>query len=241
MGIGRQYHRWFSPALQRDMELLVFGHGGARVIVFPTSMGRFYEWEDRGMVAALGDQLANGWIQLYCVDTVDRESWYNRHKPGWAHAMRQAEYERYLLGEVVPLMDNLNGTPYTMTTGASFGAYHAANFAFKNPWLINRLIGMSGIYGIDRFVNGHFDENVYFNNPPAYLQHEHDPARIGALQRQDIIIVTGTDDPNRASSERLSTVLWDKGIGNALRLWHGWCHDWPYWRDMIRTYIGGHD
>ena len=49
----REHRRWFSPALGRDMELLVFGHGGARVIVFPTSMGRFYEWEDRGMIGAL--------------------------------------------------------------------------------------------------------------------------------------------------------------------------------------------
>ena len=43
----REYHRWWSPSLHRDMELLEFGHGGARVIAFPTSRGRFYEWADR--------------------------------------------------------------------------------------------------------------------------------------------------------------------------------------------------
>ena len=56
------------------MELLVLGHAGARVVVFPTSQGRFYEWEDRGMIDALGDHLRNGWIQLYCVDSVDAEA-----------------------------------------------------------------------------------------------------------------------------------------------------------------------
>ena len=56
----RAYHRWHSPALQRDMELLVFGHAGMRVLVFPTSMGRFYDWEDRGLVAALGAQAGGG-------------------------------------------------------------------------------------------------------------------------------------------------------------------------------------
>jgi esterase/lipase superfamily enzyme len=35
------------------MELLVFGHAGSRVLVFPTSMGRFYEFEDRGLAAFL--------------------------------------------------------------------------------------------------------------------------------------------------------------------------------------------
>jgi esterase/lipase superfamily enzyme len=43
--MNREFHRWHSPALGRDMDLLVFGHAGARAIVFPTSMGRFFEWK----------------------------------------------------------------------------------------------------------------------------------------------------------------------------------------------------
>ena len=41
----REYHRWYSHCMERDMELLVFGHGGAKVLVFPTRDGRFYEYE----------------------------------------------------------------------------------------------------------------------------------------------------------------------------------------------------
>ena len=51
--MNREYHRWYSPSLGHDMELLVFGHAGARVIVFPTSMGRFFQWEDFGMIGEL--------------------------------------------------------------------------------------------------------------------------------------------------------------------------------------------
>ena len=71
----REYHKWSSPALGREMELLVFGHTGVPVLVFPTSGGRFYEFEDRGLVGALGGKIDNGEIQLYCVDSVDMESW----------------------------------------------------------------------------------------------------------------------------------------------------------------------
>jgi len=78
--MNREYHAWHSPSLNRNMELLVFGHGGSRVLVFPTSMGRYYEWEDRGMMGALGEHIERGWIQLYCVDSVDEESWYARGK-----------------------------------------------------------------------------------------------------------------------------------------------------------------
>jgi esterase/lipase superfamily enzyme len=61
------------------------------------------------------------------------------------------------------------------------------------------------------------------------------------LRELDLILVTGRDDPAAWSNELLSKQLWDKGIGNALRLWDGWCHDWPYWARMVGRYIGGHD
>jgi esterase/lipase superfamily enzyme len=53
----REYHKWFSPSLGRDMELLVFGHCGIPALVFPTSQGRFYEFEDRGMVHAVAGDI----------------------------------------------------------------------------------------------------------------------------------------------------------------------------------------
>ena len=53
----RDHHKWFSRSLDRDMEMLAFGHEGPPVIVFPTSMGAFFEYEDRGMIGALADKL----------------------------------------------------------------------------------------------------------------------------------------------------------------------------------------
>jgi esterase/lipase superfamily enzyme len=73
------------------------------------------------------------------------------------------------------------------------------------------------------------------------MQHEHDLARLEAFRRQDIILAIGQDDSSCENNQRLSAALWDKGIGNALRIWDGWAHDWPYWERMIRLYIGGHD
>jgi esterase/lipase superfamily enzyme len=100
---------------------------------------------------------------------------------------------------------------------------------------------MSGIYDIRGWANGYHDDTIYYNNPMEYLPNEHDGWRLEMLRRMDIILITGKDDPNRSGTEGLSGILWNKGIGNALRLWDGWAHDWPWWRDMIRLYIGGHD
>jgi esterase/lipase superfamily enzyme len=239
--MDREYHRWYSPALNRTMELLIFGHAGARVLAYPTSLGKFYEWEDRGMIAALGEHLERGWIQLYCVDSVDAESWYAWHKHPGARAWRALEYDRYICDEVLPLSRHKNPNPFFVVTGASFGAYHAMNFALRHPEITGRVIAMSGLFDVERWLGGYVDDNVYFNCPCLYLPNEHDPRRLRYLQNLDIVLAVGRGDPNVGHNRWFSGMLWGKGIGNALREWDGWAHDWPWWQQMIRLYIGGHD
>ena len=237
----REHVRWYSPRLERDMDLLIFGHAGARVLVFPSSMGKFFEWEDQGMITALGEHLERGWIQLYCVDSVDSESWYAKWKHPADRAFYHARYDAYLRDEVLPLTQMRNDNPFLMTTGASFGAYHALAFALRYPHLVGRAIGLSGVYDIREVSDGYMDEHVYPFNPAEFVVGEHDHERIAAMQRMDIILAIGRDDSLRGNSEYFSGRLWSRGIGNALRIWDGWSHDWPYWRQMIRAYIGGSD
>lgn len=239
--MNREHHRWHSPSLGRDMEMLVFGHGGARVIVYPTSQGRYFEWEDRGMIGALQEHIERGWAQLYCVDSVDAESWYARHTHPEDRARRQTAYERYVLDEVIPMSWSRNQTPYLVVAGASFGAYHAVDLALRHPTAVNRVIGLSGLYDIKQMTNGQSGEEVFRHDPSHYLMHEQDPARLAAMKQLDIVLAIGRDDPHSQDNEHLSSVLWSKGIWHAMRLWDGWCHDWPYWHDMIRRYIGGSD
>ncbi len=220
------------------MEMLVFGHAGARVLVFPTSMGRYFEWEDRGMMDALGEQIERGWLQCFCVDSVDSESWYAKHRHPGDRGRRHEQYDQYLRNEVLPLTRH-NPNPFLITTGASFGAYHAVSFAFRHPWEVGRVIGLSGLYDIKEMTGGYSDETVYFHNPCDFLVHEHDPARLDALRRLDIILVVGREDAAHANNDYLSRVLGAKHIPHKLHVWNGWYHDWPHWRDMIRQYIGG--
>jgi esterase/lipase superfamily enzyme len=235
----REHVRWFSPRLDRDMELLVFGHAGARMVVFPSSMGRFFEWEDQGMMHALGEQIERGWLQVFCVDSVDAESWYAKWKRPADRAAYHARYDAYVRDEVLPLTQCRNDNPFLITTGASFGAYHALSFALRYPQLVGRAIGLSGVYDIREVTAGYTDEHVYPYNPAEFVLGEHAGDRLSAMQRMDIILAIGRDDPMRGNSEYFSERLWSKGIWNALRIWDGWAHDWPYWRTMIGTYVAG--
>ena len=237
----REFHRWHSPALGRTMELLVFGHAGARVIVFPTSRGKFYEWEDRGLVWALREHLDNGWLQLYCVDSVDSESWYNWGAHPGHRAYRHRQYLHYIYSEVLPLSSYKNGNPFLMTVGASFGAFHAMSFGLRYADKVDRIIGLSGLYDIRRFTGGYSDENVYFSNPAEFIAGEWEWHRLEALRHVDIIMAVGNTDPLVDASRQMSGILWGKGIGNALREWDGWQHDWQYWERMLKHYLNGHD
>ena len=237
----REHLRWHSPALGRDMDLLVFGHAGARVLVFPSSMGKFYEWEDQGMIGALAHHLEQGWLQLYCVDSVDAESWYAKWKHPHDRAAYHARYDAYLRDEVLPLTTHRNGNPFLIATGASFGAWHAMTIGLRYPHLVGRVLGLSGLYDIRENTGGYTDGLVYQFNPPEFVPDEHDPARLAALARLDIIMAIGLDDPMVGNNELMSSRLWKREIWHALRIWDGWAHDWPYWRKMIVQYVGGHD
>jgi len=239
--VHHEHQGWYSPSLNRYMHLQVFGHAGARVLVFPTSMGTHAEWPDRRMHEVLRDHLEQGWIQMFCLDQVHGESWYaNGIHPG-AAAWRHLQYLEYVRAEVLPFTASRNGNPFVITTGASFGAYHAACFGFRHPDLVHRIIGMSGLYDIKRLTGGYSDQNVYLCNPSDFMRSEWEAPRLDALRRQDIIFAVGHDDPACDNNHELSGVLWGKGIGNALRIWDGFAHDWPVWEKMIRLYIGGHD
>src|ERR1700683_1006266 len=105
----REYHKWLSPHLSRDMELLVFGHGGDPVLFFPTRTARFFDYEDWQVIDALRKKIETGVIQVYCVDSVDRESFYARDVPPAERILRYLQYEKYILREVMEqLIQTLN-------------------------------------------------------------------------------------------------------------------------------------
>ncbi len=223
------------------MDLRILGHAGARAVAFPPEGGRFGDWEERGLAGAVRDQLESGTLQLYCVDSVEEEGWHAKDRPPRDRARRQAEYDRYLLEEVLPFSRARNPEPFLIVAGVGFGGYHAVNFGLRHPELVSRILGMSGTCDIRRFTADHFDENVYFHNPVEFVANEQEPQRLDALRHQDIILAVGRDDPLREENERLSQLLWSKDIWHALRIWDGDARDWPVWQQMLRLYIGGHD
>lgn len=234
----RDYQRWYSPALQRDMELLVFGHGGAAVLVFPTSMGRFYQYEDFGMVDALRHHIDQGWIQLFCVDGVDAESWYNYHAHPHDRAVRHERYEAYILEEALPFIHGRNHSGFLIATGNSFGAYHAVNLTLRHPERVNRVIAISGAYNAPGPMWGYYDDDIYYNSPVDYLPGLADPRFLEPLRRVDFkLVVGGPGDICYQGTLRLAEIMASRGLPYTLDVWDQAWHDWPWWRQMALKHI----
>jgi esterase/lipase superfamily enzyme len=240
----REYHKWFSPNLHRDMELLVFGHAGARVLVFPTRAGRFFDYENWGLVHALRDRVDNGWLQLYCVDSVDAESFYcNWCRPG-DRILRHMQYENYVLREVLPFSRGQNDNPFVISHGCSLGAFHATNLALRHPHLFGKIVALSGRYDLTISVAGfrslfddYYDENIYFNTPCHFVPNLSDGSIINAMRNLNITLAIGREDVFLDNNYYFSQLLSSKEIGHELHVWEGEAHRPRDWRKMVHLYM----
>ena len=236
--MNREYHKWFSHRVHQDMELLVFGHAGVPVIVFPTSGGTYREFEDRRLIEAIGGKIDNGELQLYCVDSNDQQSWYNKRARPRTKIVRQVAYQEYIVREVVPLVRMKNQSPFLITLGASFGGYHAVNLALQHPDIFTGFLSMSGAFDMSNFLRGYHDDLVYFNTPPQYLANMTDPWFLDLYHRNKYVLCTGWDDQCLRWNQDLSTLMGQRGIPHQLWIWETYnSHDWPTWAKQMQTYL----
>jgi esterase/lipase superfamily enzyme len=232
----REYGSWKSSALSRPMEYLWFGDRGRPVLMFPTSMGRFYQNEDFGLTGALADKVDAGFLQLVCVDSVDEESWYNKKASPRDRARRHDDYDRYLRDEMLPYIESRAGGN-VVTFGASFGAYHAANLAGRYPGRITKAICFSGLYDVDQFLDGTWDDLIYYHTPRAYIANM-DGEWLDRLRQVEWVVATGEQDSLVAQNRAFADLLARKGQRVTGEFWPGvFGHDWPFWKEHIRRFV----
>jgi esterase/lipase superfamily enzyme len=236
--MNREPHKGYSREMQRDTELLVFGHAGTPMIVFPTSMGKYFEYEDRGMISLLADKLDKGDLQIFCPDGIDSESWYNKQAHPHFRVLRHMQYERYIQHELIPYIRSRNQSSQLAVTGCSFGGYHAVNFAFKHPDIITHCISMSGSYDIHQFLDGYYDDDCYFNCPPDFLQGMTDDWFLSRYRQMKIVLGTSDWDMCLDANVKLSALLHAKSVPHWLDIFtDNSKHDWPLWQRMAVKYF----
>ncbi len=237
-----EYHKWYSSYLNQEMELKVYGHAGKAVVVFPTSNGRFYQYEDFGMVEACRSFIDQGKIKLFAVDSIDHQSWHNYDAHPAGRARRHNEYDRYIAEEVTSFIcDHGSATPKFLATGCSLGAYHSANFFFRHPDVFDALIALSGLYSLQFSVGAYMDDDVYLNSPLAYLPNLEDPWYLDQYRQSQIVLCTGQGawEDGQDDAWAIKRILEEKNVPCWVDFWgHDVNHDWPWWRKQMPFFLG---
>ncbi len=242
--VKREYQKWYSTHLQRDMEMLIFGDRGKPVLFFPTRTAHFYDYEDWKVIDALAPKIDAGELQIVCLDSVDKDSFYNKELHPSERIKRHELFEKYILTEVLPFIRQKNSSPNIISAGCSLGAYHAVNLAFRYPQLFSKVVGMSGRYDItiqlpffEDLFEGHIDQSIFMHQPTQYLPHIKSEQTLNKLKQLEIIIAVGETDGFLANNLMLDNILTEKGINHEFFIWQGEAHKAQYWSQMVQLYF----
>lgn len=234
---------FYSQSLDRMMPFKSYGHAGKPIVVFPTSEGRFNEYEDYLMIDACKTLIEEGVIRFYTLDSVDSESWLSKGKLPEEMARIHNLFDSYVVNELVPFLREHSGwKERVMASGCSMGGYHSVNFYFRHPDVFDQVIALSGVYDARLFV-GHDISNpeVYMNSPIDYIADQNDPDTLEAWKSGNLILCTGQgswEENSIKDLKLLKEVLELKGIPARIEFWGEEVnHDWPWWKIQMLHFL----
>jgi esterase/lipase superfamily enzyme len=230
----------------RTMTVISYGHYGRPVLVFPSQAGRAWDFESYGMVDSIGWLVDEGRVKLYCVDSLDGESWADKSLPIEERALRHEIYTRWLTCHVIPYIhaDTSPGAEL-ITLGCSLGGYHAVHFALQRADLAPVAIGLSGNYDVNTWSSwGDRADATYFANPSDYVPNLHGDHLDWLRGRLSVLLVAGQGawethpTGSLPSTVRMAGMLQDKGIRCDLDLWGlDVSHDWEWWQRQLAHHL----
>ena len=232
-----------SQYLNRDMTVRTYGHAGTPFIVFPCQDAMSDNFENFGMLEELHDWIEEGIIRLFCVDTVDVESWSDVGGDKKHRIEVQEAYFKYVIKEALPLLYDICGKPVKpYLTGCSLGATHSAIFFFRRPDLFEGVIALSGCYDTYFFWDGWHDSLVYDNSPVHFLAGmPKDHPYIDLYNQKKMVICVGQgawEEEGIRTAKLLRDTFADKGIRAWVDLWgYDVNHDWVWWRPQYQYFL----
>ncbi|MDQ1096393.1 MULTISPECIES: alpha/beta fold hydrolase [Chryseobacterium] len=229
-----EHSDYYSHILNMHVPVEITGHYGYPVIMFPTSQGSYTQNNDFHLNGSVNWLIEQGKIKLYNIQTIDSSSFYDNNIPPQDRIRNYERYIQFLIQEFVPYIQKLHQTHRIAVAGASFGGYHAANFAFRFPDLVSHLICLSGAFSIRNFMDGYSDDLVYFNCPNEFVKND----AAWKYKHMHIVLSTSDQDICRDKNIEMAEILRSKGID----FWYDerkWIsHDWPLWRMVFPMFMG---
>lgn len=239
-----QYFKEYSQELGRDMEYKVYGSGGKPCLAFPSQDGRFYDFEDFGMVESISPWLEDGRVLLVCPDSIDHETWSRENGNPRKRIELHEKWFRYVTEELLPRTKELGaGSGKAIVTGCSMGGVHAGNFFFRRPDLFDTLVSLSGTFDAGFFFHDYMDDLVYNNSPIHFLRNMRpDHPYMELYRNSQIILCVGQgawEEDLLAGTRAMDQLLQERGIPAWADYWgFDVSHDWCWWRKQLPYFFG---
>lgn len=244
-----EYFKEYSHILRRDMEYKVFGYAGKPCIAFPSQNGRFYDYENQGIINAMSWYIEQGKIQVFCVDSIDVETWSADWKNPRERIERQEAYFNYIIQEFVHRVYEINTygngggvASGILAYGCSMGAYHAMNFFMRKPDIFDAVLSLSGIYHSGFFFKNYADDLTFLNSPLDSITQmdEHHPY-LNLYRQARIVICVGQGSWEEAcltDTRALDTQLARHHVPAWCDYWgYDRPHDWPSWLEQTPYFL----
>lgn len=237
-----EYIREYSPILDREVELKRYGYSGKPVLVFPSQDGNCNQYEEFGMIDVLSDFIEQGKIQVFCVGSVDLESWSDLNgNPRYRIEMQERWFE-HICYEMVPRIQYISWRSDIIVTGCSMGGSHAGILFFRRPDLFDTLISLSGQFDARMFFGNYMDDLVYNNSVVDFLKDmPWNHPYLDLYRQKNIIICIGQgawEGELLPSNRELDRILCEKQVPAWFDYWgFDVAHDWPWWRIQIRYFM----
>ena len=236
-----EYISFLSKNLNRDMSIRIYGNGGTPILVFPTQDAMSDNFENFGMIETLKNFIDDEKIQLFCVDTVDVETWSNVWGDKVWRANRQESYYKYIIEEVLPLIREKNSN-LPIVTGCSLGGFHSAILFFRQPELFSGILSLSGVYDAKFFFDGWLNSTLYDNSPIDFLTNmPKNHKYIEIYNQKKIILCIGQgqwEDEGRRTTAIMREIFNQKNINALVDFWgFDVDHDWIWWKKQILYFL----
>ena len=241
--MNRREYTLHSTALDRDMNVLSYGDDGLPVLAFPCQDAPCDNWENFGMPEELSDFIESGKIRLFCVDTVDRESWSDTNGDNERRADVQERYFHFVTDELVAFIRSVStDTRAPLVTGFSLGGGHAGIVFFRRPDLFSGVLTCSACFDASHFWGGWSNGVIYDNSPLVFLENMPEDHPYIALYNSRKIVLCAGRGPWERECRRTTTLMGEllprKGINAWVDLWgEDSDHDWPWWKKQIRYFL----
>lgn len=211
----RQYFQFPSQILRRDLEVLHFGDAGYPLILIPAGNRRFFDVEDQGLINSLRWHLDQGYVQVFCVESFDWETFFASTLLLPERRNRWLTLEQHWTDEFIPYVRKITQNDFVVVGGCSLGGTHALNLSLRHPRLVRRCLALAGPVDLvntpgifDEFSQQEKERELYFINPVAYMSNMScDRWQALGGDNIDIKFLSATEDGCLTDHIRLSEIL----------------------------------